>query len=124
MDGKKKCTYIIQAPATTGAPAFVVKGVSAPSAFTFDLHFAEWKTADVTYLAASGATSTNFFYGNYAANTFPTPIASATWNTAQSNWTPATPIPGSIGNVVYWSQLPGDINAARTLTVDSADLFA
>ena len=106
-----------------GAPAFVVKGVSAPSAFTFDLHFAEWKTADVTYLAASGATGSNFL-GNYAANTYPSPITTATWNTERINWIPGTPIPGSIGNVAYWSQLPGDINAARQLTVDSGSLFA
>lgn len=107
-----------------GAPAFVVKGVSAPSAFTFDLHFAEWKAADVAYLAASGATSTNFFYGNYVANTYPTPIASAAWNSNWANWKPEVPVPGSIGTVVYWSQLSGDINTARQLTVDSASLFA
>jgi len=124
MDGKKKCTYIIQAPATTGAPAFVVKGVSAPAAFTFDLHFAEWKTADIATMPVSGATNTNFFFGNYAAGTYPDPISTATWNSNWANWTPATPLPGSIGSVMYWSQLPGDINVGRQITADSGSLFA
>ena len=125
MDGKKKCTYIIQAPATTGAPAFVVKGVSAPTAFTFDLHFAEWKTADIATMPVSGATGSNFF-GNYLAATYPDPMASATpaWNSNFANWTPATPLPGSIGSVMYWSQLPGDINVGRQITADSGSLFA
>jgi hypothetical protein len=121
MSGRKKCTYIILAPGGIGAPAFVVKGVSTPTAFTFDLHFAEWKTTDITTMPVSGSASP--FYGNYVAGTYPDPISTTAWNTAVLNWNPKTPLPGSIGNVVYWSQIPGDINPGRQLTVDSAILF-
>jgi hypothetical protein len=50
--------------------------------------------------------------------------ATPAWNSNFANWVPATPIPGSVGNVQYWSQLPGDIDAARKITVDSGVLFA
>jgi len=127
MDGKRKCTYIISAAAGMGAPAFVVKGISAPAAFTFDLHFAEWKSSgDLSFMPVSGATNTNFYYGNYVATTYPDPVSTATpaWNSNFANWVPSLVIPGSVGPVQYWSQLPGDINAGRQITVDSGILFA
>jgi hypothetical protein len=76
MDGTKKCTYIILAAAGIGAPAFVVKGVSTPTAFTFDLHFAEWKNSDIATMPVSGASGTliTYYFGNYAADTYPNPL--------------------------------------------------
>lgn len=79
MDGTKKCTYIILSAAGNGAPAFIVKEISTPADFTFDLHFAEWKDSDITFMPVSGNSSP--FYGNYDANTYPNPLVSAKWNT-------------------------------------------
>jgi len=121
LSGTKKCTYILQAPANQGAPAFSVKSITTLAALTFDLHFAEWKAADVTFVATSSATPN--FLGNYAANTYPTPVSTGTtWNTDQAQWTPLVATPGSIGSVTYWSQIANDVNPSRQITVDSGVL--
>ena len=84
LKGITKCTYIIQIPAGQGAPAFSVSAIT--TALAFDLHFAEWKSSDVTFIAQNSA-SPNYL-GNYAANTYPNPIATNTWNTDQKSWKP------------------------------------
>ena len=50
LSGLNKCTYILLVPAGQGAPAIKLKSVSSVASFTFDLHFAEWKPADVEFV--------------------------------------------------------------------------
>lgn len=55
LKGTTKCTYIIRtgtALGATGGPAFSVKGINSilTNNLLFDLHFAEWRNADVSYL--------------------------------------------------------------------------
>ena len=98
LSGQNKCTYIIQAPAAQGAPAFSIKSITTPAAFTFDLHFAEWKgTSDINFVPITSATPN--FLGSYAtANTYPLPlVASNVYKSDQAQWTPTTAVPGSIG---------------------------
>jgi len=73
LSGTSKCTYILNAPANTGAPGFVLKGIS--NALPFDLHFAEWKSTDVTYVPV--ASTAPHFYGSYNGTTYPDPLMAA-----------------------------------------------
>jgi hypothetical protein len=85
LAGTGKCTWIVHAAAGTGAPAFSVKSITAPATFTFDLHFAEWRTTDLIYLPTQGVTPT--WWGNYDADTYPTPpMALADWKSGYYNW--------------------------------------
>jgi hypothetical protein len=92
LSGLTKCTYILHAPANTGAPGFVVKVIS--DALPFDLHFAEWKSTDLTYIPVASAAP--HYYGSYNGATYPDPLM-ATWNSAQYGWQPFSYFPGSMG---------------------------
>jgi len=104
-----------------------MKSISAPPTFTFDLHFAEWRTGDVVYLPTQGVSPN--WWGNYAADTFPKPTMtiaeykSGYFNYFLNNPGGDGPSPGSIGRLTYWTNFPGDPNPTREASMDSADLM-
>lgn len=115
LAGLTKCTYFAKTTALMGAPAFSITKLDY---YKFQLHYAEWCSADMTgqaYLPAS-----NKYTGTYTASTYPSPLAATypagasgtydlklTWPSitgsgatasrpaSMSNWTPESNIPGS-----------------------------